>query len=65
MLDNVTALETNKVIAIKSKKSKEVSVKDLCQDEDIATLFRLVCEYDLRKQAIAALEKRMFNIKNM
>lgn len=65
MLENVTTLESSKVIAIKSKKSKEVSVKDLCQDEEIATLFRLVCEYDLRKQAIAALEKKMFDIKSM
>jgi len=65
MLENVTGLESNKVIALKSKKNQEISVKELCQDEDIATLFRLVCEYDLRKQAIAAIEKRLFNIKSM
>jgi hypothetical protein len=64
MLENVTSLESNKVIALKSKK-QEISVKELCQDEDIATLFRLVCEYDLRKEAIAAIEKRLFNIKSM
>ena len=65
MLENVTGLESNKVIALKSKKSQEITVKELCQDEDIATLFRLVCEYDLRKEAIAAIEKRLFNIKSM
>ncbi|NBT58164.1 hypothetical protein EBT16_05205 [bacterium] len=65
MLENVTTLESNKVISLNSKKTKEPSVKELCQDEDIATLFRLVCQYDLRKQAIAAIEKRLFDIRSM
>lgn len=65
MLENVTTLETSKVIALKSKKSKDLTIKELCQDEDIATLFRLVCEYDLRKQAVAAIEKQLFNIRSM
>lgn len=65
MLENVTTVESSKVIALNSKKSKDLTVKDLCQDEEIATLFRLVCQYDLRKQAIAAIEKRLFDIKSM
>lgn len=65
MLENVSALESKKVVSIQSKKSNELSVKELCQDEDIATLFRLVCENDLRKKAIEAIEKRLFDIKSM
>lgn len=65
MLENVTTVESSKVIALNSKKSKDLTVKDLCQDEEIATLFHLVCQYDLRKQAIAAIEKRLFDIKSM
>jgi hypothetical protein len=65
MLENVGALESKKVVSIQSKKNKEISIKELCQDEDIATLFRLVCQYDLRKQAIESIEKRLFDIKSL
>ena len=63
MLENVTALESRKSVSVPSK--KEITVKELCQDEDTATLFRLVCKYDLRKKAIEALEKKIFDIKSV
>lgn len=64
MVENLSALESaQKVVSIPARKNKEVSVKDLCKDEDIATLFRLVCQYDLRKEAIESIEKRLYNIK--
>lgn len=63
MLENLTALEARKSVSVPSK--KEITVKELCQDEDIATLFRLVCQYDLRKKAIEALEKKIFDIKSV
>ncbi|NBX93618.1 MAG: hypothetical protein EB078_02995 [Proteobacteria bacterium] len=65
MLENVTSVEQKNVVSIQSKKSEKLSVKELCRDEDIATLFRLVCQYDLRKKAIEAIEKRLFDIKSM
>ena len=60
MQDSIS-LENN-VVALKSQK-KNVSVKQLCQDEDIAAFYKLIVEKDLRKKAIEALEKRIFNIR--
>jgi len=66
MIENVsTSSEVSKVVPFTKKSSKAVTVKELCQDEDIATLFKIVCQHDLRKQAIAAIEKRLFDIKSM
>lgn len=64
MLENQVSLESGKVVSIQSKKNQSISVKTLCADEDIATLFRLVCQHDLRKKAIELIEKRLFDIKS-
>jgi hypothetical protein len=64
MLENQVSLETAKVLSIQSKKNQSITVKTLCADEDIATVFRLVCQHDLRKKAIEAIEKRLLNIKS-
>lgn len=66
MIENVvSSTEVSKVVPFTKKSNKAVSVKELCQDEEIATLFKIVCQHDLRKQAIAAIEKRLFDIKSM
>lgn len=64
MLENVHVAEEKKSVASTAKKSK-VTVKELCQDEDIAAFFKLVVEKDLRKKAIESLEKRIFNIRTV
>lgn len=65
MLENLNVSEASKVVSLSANKSKKLTVKDLCKDEDIAMVFRLVCQYDLRKKAIEALEKKIFDIKSV
>ena len=65
MLENLNVSEASKVVSLSANKSKKLTVKDLCKDEDIAMVFRLVCQHDLRKKAIEALEKKIFDIKSV
>lgn len=60
-MQETLSLENN-VVSLNAK-TKKVTVKQLCQDEDVAAFYKLVVEKDLRKKAIEALEKRIFNVR--